>query len=65
MSEAPGPRTLNEFVESLKDAPGVDPQIGSLVAHLHEGGRLTSAALISALRDMRQQENDDAATTAD
>lgn len=50
-----------EFVESLGDTEAVDPAVAGVIARLYEDDRLTSDALVSALRDLRSRKDRDAA----
>lgn len=64
MSETPGPKAIQEFVDSLEDAEAVDEEVGRVIARLHDEGRLNAVALVGALREMRPQ-NDQDATAAE
>ena len=58
MSEAPGPRALREFAESLVTQEGVASDVAIAVARLLEEGTLTSARLVSELRALRSLDDE-------
>ncbi len=53
--EPPGPRALQEFIESLRSIEGVDPHVADALATLHAKGPLKSSAIVSALRGARKR----------
>lgn len=51
--QPPGPKHLQEFIESLTSLDGVDPQVAQIVRELHAKGTLRSPDIVSALRAAR------------
>jgi hypothetical protein len=52
--EPPGPRALQEFIDSLGGIAGVDEAVATVLRDLHARGELKATAIVAALRGARR-----------
>lgn len=53
----PGPTALREFIDSLPSLDGIEQDVANVLRELFDAGELKSGAIVAALRDSRQQQD--------